>query len=64
MNHCCSRRSRPGHSSVRRPGQDIAKADVLVVTIGTPIDEFQNPGMGCGDRLREELLPYMADQSF
>ena len=40
---------------------DIAAADALVVTIGTPIDEFQNPGWDAVTGCVDELLPYMRD---
>ena len=40
--------------------EDIAAADVLVVTIGTPIDEFQNPVWDAVTRCVSDLLPYMA----
>jgi UDP-N-acetyl-D-mannosaminuronic acid dehydrogenase len=40
--------------------EDIAAADVLVVTIGTPIDEFQNPVRDGVTRCVSDLLPYMA----
>jgi UDP-N-acetyl-D-mannosaminuronic acid dehydrogenase len=40
--------------------EDIATADVLVVTIGTPIDEFQNPVWDAVTRCVSDLLPHMA----
>jgi UDP-N-acetyl-D-mannosaminuronic acid dehydrogenase len=37
----------------------VADADVLVVTIGTPIDEFHNPVWDAVSRCVTDLLPYM-----
>jgi UDP-N-acetyl-D-mannosaminuronic acid dehydrogenase len=38
---------------------EVAQADVLVITIGTPIDEFQNPVWDAVTQCVTELLPHM-----
>src|SRR5262245_9037294 len=38
---------------------DIADAEVLVITVGTPIDEFQNPVWDAVTGCVVELLPHM-----
>jgi UDP-N-acetyl-D-mannosaminuronic acid dehydrogenase len=37
----------------------VAEAEVLVVTIGTPIDEFHNPRLDVVTRCLDQLLPYI-----
>ena len=39
----------------------VALAKTLVVTIGTPIDEFHNPRLDVVTRCLDELLPYIHD---
>ena len=39
----------------------VAFADVLVVTIGTPIDEFHNPRLDVVTRCLDALLPHLHD---
>lgn len=39
--------------------EDVAFAETLVVTVGTPIDEFQNPVWDAVSGCLEELLPYL-----
>ena len=39
----------------------VALATTLVVTIGTPIDEFHNPRLDVVTRCLDELLPYIHD---
>ncbi len=39
----------------------IAQAPVIVLTIGTPVDEFHNPNVSLLTRALEELLPYLRD---
>jgi len=43
-----------------RPG-DIAGASTVIITIGTPIDEFMNPDTKVMRRCLDELLPYLRD---
>ena len=39
----------------------LAQARYIVVTIGTPIDEFQNPMLRLVEECMETLLPYLSD---
>ena len=39
----------------------LARARYIVVTIGTPIDEFQNPMLRLVEECMETLLPYLSD---
>jgi len=41
---------------------DIAQASIIIVTIGTPIDEFLNPDMKGFIQCFEEILPYLSDE--
>ncbi|MEE8424598.1 MAG: nucleotide sugar dehydrogenase, partial [Elusimicrobiota bacterium] len=41
--------------------QAAAEADTIIVTIGTPIDEFLNPRMALLADTMEPLLPYLSD---
>lgn len=38
---------------------DVASADVIIITIGTPVDEFQNPSLTVITRCIDELLPHV-----
>src|SRR5438105_4518085 len=38
---------------------DVSLADVLILTIGTPIDEFHNPRLSVITRCLDEMLPHM-----
>lgn len=40
--------------------EDVARAETLVVTIGTPIDEFQNPMWDAVSRCVAGLLPHLS----
>jgi len=39
----------------------IAKSKVVVLIIGTPVDEFHNPQFGALDKIIEKYLPYFRD---
>jgi UDP-N-acetyl-D-mannosaminuronic acid dehydrogenase len=41
--------------------KDVAHATFVVVTIGTPIDEFHNPNLSLLTRCLDELMPYLRD---
>jgi UDP-N-acetyl-D-mannosaminuronic acid dehydrogenase len=41
--------------------QSVAQATFVVVTIGTPIDEFHNPEVSNLTRCFDELMPYLRD---
>ena len=40
--------------------EDVARADVVVVTIGTPVDEFQNPVWEAVSRCVGALVPHLS----
>lgn len=39
----------------------LADAETIVITIGTPVDEFHNPSLGAVIRCVDELLPHLSD---
>lgn len=41
--------------------EDVARAETVVLTIGTPIDEFQNPDWEAVSRCVTDLLPYLTN---
>jgi UDP-N-acetyl-D-mannosaminuronic acid dehydrogenase len=41
--------------------EDIAGAKAIIVTIGTPVDEFLNPSLGVLTRCFDDLLPFLAE---
>ena len=51
-----------GRLSVTTHARDIAKVPTLIVTIGTPIDEFLNPSIKGFVRCFEELIPHLSDE--
>jgi len=40
----------------------VADANLIVVTIGTPVDEFHNPNLSVLTRCLDELMPYLRDE--
>jgi UDP-N-acetyl-D-mannosaminuronic acid dehydrogenase len=50
-----------GALSFTRDPACVAGAQTLVITIGTPIDEFHNPRLDVVTRCLDELLPYIHD---
>lgn len=40
----------------------VAGVPVVIVTIGTPIDEFQNPSVSLLTRCMDSLIPYISDE--
>ncbi len=40
------------------PASVISKSDVIVLVIGTPVDEYLNPQFGALERIIEKYLPY------
>ena len=43
------------------PPSVISKSNIIVLVIGTPVDEFHNPQFGALDRIIEKYLPYFRD---
>lgn len=41
--------------------EDIGKADIVIITIGTPVDEFLNPVFKLIKSCIDDLLPYLRD---
>ena len=42
--------------------EGVAGVPTVIVTIGTPIDEFQNPNLSVLTRCLDELLPHLSDE--
>lgn len=40
---------------------DVSQAEALVITIGTPVDEFRNPKLNAIQECMDALLPYLED---
>ena len=40
----------------------VARAALIVVTIGTPVDEFHNPNLSLLTRCLDELMPHLRDE--
>jgi UDP-N-acetyl-D-mannosaminuronic acid dehydrogenase len=40
----------------------VARSAIIVLTIGTPVDEFQNPNLSLLTRCLDELLPHLRDE--
>jgi UDP-N-acetyl-D-mannosaminuronic acid dehydrogenase len=40
----------------------VARAEVIVLTIGTPVDEFHNPNLSVLTRCLDELIPHLRDE--
>jgi UDP-N-acetyl-D-mannosaminuronic acid dehydrogenase len=41
----------------------LARTDVVVLVIGTPIDEFMNPSVRIFDRIVDDIIPHLRDRS-
>jgi UDP-N-acetyl-D-mannosaminuronic acid dehydrogenase len=41
--------------------EDIANAKVVIITIGTPVDEFLNPSLRVMTRCLDDLLPFLSE---
>ncbi|MGH9102588.1 MAG: nucleotide sugar dehydrogenase [Acidimicrobiales bacterium] len=41
----------------------VSRADVVVLVVGTPIDEFLNPSLRVFDRVLDDIEPHLADGS-
>jgi UDP-N-acetyl-D-mannosaminuronic acid dehydrogenase len=41
--------------------QDVGNARVVIITIGTPVDEFLTPSLRVMTRCLDDLLPYLSD---
>ena len=50
---------RSGKLSLSSSIADIASAKILVITIGTPVDEFMNPDTSVMRRCMDDLIPYL-----
>jgi UDP-N-acetyl-D-mannosaminuronic acid dehydrogenase len=40
----------------------VARAELVVLTIGTPVDEFHNPNLSVLTRCLDELMPHLRDE--
>ncbi len=41
----------------------LARTDVVILVIGTPIDEFMNPSVRIFDRVVDDIIPHLRDRS-
>jgi UDP-N-acetyl-D-mannosaminuronic acid dehydrogenase len=41
----------------------LARTDIVILVIGTPIDEFMNPSVRIFDRVLDDLIPHLKDGS-
>lgn len=48
-----------GHLNASSRREDVARAETVIVTIGTPVDEFQNPVWEAVTRCMADLLPHL-----
>src|SRR5712691_12658926 len=51
-----------GTLTVSSDPADLSGIPTLIVTIGTPIDEFMNPVLKVIEGCMDDLLPYLADE--
>ena len=48
--------------SVSSDSSTIAGSEIIVLTIGTPVDEFHNPNLSLLTRCLDELIPHLSDK--
>lgn len=51
-----------GNLSLSSKKEDISKADAVIITIGTPVDEFLNPVFKMIKSCIDDLLPFLRDE--
>ena len=47
--------------TVSSEANNVARAELVVLTIGTPVDEFHNPNLSVLTRCLDELIPHLRD---
>jgi UDP-N-acetyl-D-mannosaminuronic acid dehydrogenase len=47
--------------TVSSEANSVARAELVVLTIGTPVDEFHNPNLSVLTRCLDELIPHLRD---
>ncbi|HEV3392814.1 MAG TPA: nucleotide sugar dehydrogenase [Chthoniobacterales bacterium] len=47
--------------TVSSEANNVGRAELVVLTIGTPVDEFQNPNLSVLTRCLDELIPHLRD---
>jgi UDP-N-acetyl-D-mannosaminuronic acid dehydrogenase len=47
--------------TVSSEANNVAQAELVVLTIGTPVDEFHNPNLSVLTRCLDELIPHLRD---
>ena len=50
-----------GRLTVSSEANNVARAELVVLTIGTPVDEFHNPNLSVLTRCLDELIPHLRD---
>ena len=51
-----------GRLAVSSEAKNVARATTIVLTIGTPVDEFHNPNLSVLTQCLDELIPHLRDQ--
>lgn len=51
-----------GRLAVSSEAKNVAHATIIVLTIGTPVDEFHNPNLSVLTQCLDELIPHLRDQ--
>ena len=50
-----------GRLAVSSEAKNVARAAIIVLTIGTPVDEFHNPNLSVLTRCLDQLIPHLRD---
>jgi UDP-N-acetyl-D-mannosaminuronic acid dehydrogenase len=50
-----------GRLAVSSEAKNVSRAAIIVLTIGTPVDEFHNPNLSLLIRCLDELMPHLRD---
>jgi UDP-N-acetyl-D-mannosaminuronic acid dehydrogenase len=50
-----------GRLAVSSEAKNVSRAAIIVLTIGTPVDEFHNPNLSVLIRCLDELIPHLRD---
>lgn len=48
-------------TAITGPASVISKSDVVILVVGTPVDEYLNPKFGSLERVIEKYIPYFRD---
>ena len=51
-----------GRLAVSSEAKNVARATIIVLTVGTPVDEFHNPNLSVLTQCLDELIPHLRNQ--